>query len=134
VRVSCVGNVFFDVGNADFTITAGQPPPVLSSILPAAGTPLGGTPVALTGTGFASGATVLFDGIPAASVVWHGPTSISAETPAHAAGAVNVTVTNPDAQGSTLSSGYTYDPDAPDLPFADGFEDGALDGWSDSAP
>ena len=35
-------------------------------------------------------------------------TTITATTPAHAAGAVSVTVTNPDAQSGTLSSGFTY--------------------------
>ena len=35
-------------------------------------------------------------------------TSITATTPAHAAGAVNVVVTNTDAQSGTLTNGYTY--------------------------
>jgi hypothetical protein len=35
-------------------------------------------------------------------------TSITATTPAHAAGAVNVVVTNSDTQSGTLSNGYSY--------------------------
>jgi hypothetical protein len=35
-------------------------------------------------------------------------TQMTATTPAHAAGAVNVVVTNPDTQTGTLTSGYTY--------------------------
>ena len=35
-------------------------------------------------------------------------TSITATTPAHAAGAVSVVVTNTDAQTGTLTNGYTY--------------------------
>jgi biopolymer transport protein ExbB len=35
-------------------------------------------------------------------------TQIYATTPAHAAGAVDVTVTNPDTQSGTLTNGYTY--------------------------
>src|SRR4029077_16747530 len=35
-------------------------------------------------------------------------TSITATTPAHAAGAVDVVVTNTDAQGGTLTGGFTY--------------------------
>jgi len=35
-------------------------------------------------------------------------TSITATTPAHAAGAVNVVVTNTDAQSANLNNGYTY--------------------------
>ena len=35
-------------------------------------------------------------------------TSITATTPAHAAGAVSVVVTNTDAQSGTLANGFTY--------------------------
>jgi hypothetical protein len=35
-------------------------------------------------------------------------TQITAKTPAHAAGAVNVTVTNTDTTSGTLNNGYTY--------------------------
>jgi hypothetical protein len=134
VRVSCVGNVFFDVSNANFSIVPLGPPVDLASILPVAGSPFGGTPVTLTGTDFVSGATVTFDGVAATTVVFNGPTSLTATTPAHTAGAVDVLVTNPDTQSDTLTLAYTYDPNAPDLPFSDGFEDGLLDEWSDATP
>src|SRR4029077_17234158 len=45
---------------------------------------------------------------PATAVNVVGSTSITATTPAHAAGAVNVVVTNTDAQSGTLTNGYTY--------------------------
>ena len=35
-------------------------------------------------------------------------TTITATTAAHTAGAVNVMVTNTDAQSGTLTNGYTY--------------------------
>ena len=35
-------------------------------------------------------------------------TTITATTPAHAAGAVNVVVTNSDTQSGTLTQGFTY--------------------------
>jgi hypothetical protein len=41
-------------------------------------------------------------------VTWNSATSITAATPAQAAGTVSVTVTNPDAQSSTLNSAFTY--------------------------
>ena len=47
----------------------------------------------ITGTNFASGATVTFGGTAATSVVVVNGTTITATTPAHAAGAVTVTVT-----------------------------------------
>jgi len=131
VRVSCNGNVFFDIGNANFTIAAGAPPPNLISILPVAGSEWGGTVVTLAGSSFVNGATVSFDGTPATLVTFNDSTSIFATAPAHAVGAVDVAVENPDAQSDTLVASFTY---LPDLPFADGFETADLSRWSVSLP
>ena len=60
----------------------------------------------ITGTGFASGATRDL-GLPATDVTVVSDSSIVATTPAHAAGAADVVVTNPDGQSGTLASGYT---------------------------
>ncbi|MCI0342028.1 MAG: IPT/TIG domain-containing protein [Planctomycetales bacterium] len=84
------------------------PPPSLSSISPTSGPTSGGQTVTLTGTDFAAGATVLLGGNLATSVVVTGTTTITCTTPVGTAGAVNVTVTNTDAQNSTLTNGYTY--------------------------
>ena len=62
----------------------------------------------ITGTGFLTGATVTLGGTAATNVIVVGATSITATTPAHAAGAVNVVVTNTDTQTGTLNNGYTY--------------------------
>jgi len=85
-----------------------QPPPVPTSISPTSGTTAGGTPVTITGTGFLPGATVSFGGTSATGVSVANSTTITATTPAHAAGAVNVVVTNTDNQNGTLNNGYTY--------------------------
>src|SRR5207249_8393866 len=42
------------------------------------------------------------------NVVVVSATQITATTPAHAAGAVNVVVTNPDTQSGSLTNGFTY--------------------------
>ena len=68
----------------------------------------GGTPVTITGTGFLSGATVSLGGTAATGVTVVSSTSITATTGAHGAGAVNVVVTNTDAQSGTKTNGYTY--------------------------
>jgi hypothetical protein len=89
-------------------VTSGVPPVTVTSVSPNNGTAFGGTAVTVNGTGFVSGATVTFGGTAATSVVVVGPTQITATTPAHAAGAVNVVVTNVDTSSGTLTNGYTY--------------------------
>jgi len=82
--------------------------PTVTSITPNTGTANGGTAVTLTGTGFLAGATVSLGGTAATGVTVVNSTTITATTPAHAAGAVNVVVTNSDTQSGTLSNGYSY--------------------------
>lgn len=83
-------------------------PPFVSGVSPSSGSSGGGTAVTISGSGFMGGATVTFGGAAATSVNVASATSITATTPAHAAGAVNVTVLNPDGQSGVLTSGYTY--------------------------
>jgi len=61
-------------------------------------------------TGFWSSGTtrVTFDGLPGSYVYTSGGNYISCYVPAHAAGAVDVTVINPDGSSTTLPGGYTY--------------------------
>src|SRR5438067_4164814 len=86
----------------------GNPAPTVSAISPNSGTANGGTAVTITGTGFLAGATVTLGGTAATGVTVVNSTSITATTAAHAAGTVNVVVTNTDAQSGTLTNGYTY--------------------------
>ncbi|HMN19043.1 MAG TPA: DUF2341 domain-containing protein [Candidatus Moranbacteria bacterium] len=51
---------------------------------------------------------VTFDGLPASEVAVTSPTTITAKTPAHSAGSVDVQVTNPDGQSATLADAFTY--------------------------
>ena len=87
---------------------SGNPAPTVSGVSPTSGTTAGGTPVTITGTGFLAGATVSLGGTAATGVTVVSSTSIRAIAPAHAAGGVNVVVTNTDSQSGTLPSGYTY--------------------------
>jgi hypothetical protein len=77
-------------------------------VTPSSGKTTGGKNVTINGTGFQNGATVTFGGAAATNIVVVNSTKITAKTPAHAAGAVNVTVTNPDTTSATLVNGYTY--------------------------
>ena len=91
-----------------YTYTASNPAPTVSSITPNTGTANGGTGVTIAGSGFLVGATVAIGGTAATNAVVVSSTSITATTPAHAAGAVSVVVTNTDAQTGTLTNGYTF--------------------------
>jgi hypothetical protein len=83
------------------------PVPTVTNVSPNSGSTKGGTPVTITGTNFASGATVTFGGTAATNVVVVNSTKITATTPAHAAGAVTVTVTV-NGQSGSLVNGFTY--------------------------
>jgi hypothetical protein len=87
---------------------SGTPAPTVSRVSPTSGMTAGGTPVTITGTGFLAGATVAFGTTAATSVTVASSTTITVTTPAHAAGAVNVVVTNTDGQSGSLTNGYTY--------------------------
>jgi plastocyanin len=90
--------------------------PTLTGVSPGSATTAGGTAVTITGTGFAAGATVSFGSAAASSVSVASATSITATTPAGAAGAVEVTVRNADGLTGRLASGFTYTAPAPPPP------------------
>src|SRR6266567_1657042 len=79
-----------------------NPAPALTSMSPASGSSSGGTSVTLSGANFAIGATVTFGTAAAANVVVVNSNTLTATSPAHANGAVSVTVTNPDGQSSAI--------------------------------
>ena len=82
--------------------------PTLTSVSPNSGSTAGGTAVTITGTNFATGATVTFGTTAATNVVVVNSATVTATTPAGAAGAATVTVTNPLAQSGSLANGFTY--------------------------
>ena len=79
----------------------------ITAVSPATGSTFGGTAFTVTGTGFTSGATVLVGGTAATDVVVASPTSITAKTPAHVAGAGDVKVSVGAVNGS-LASAFTF--------------------------
>jgi hypothetical protein len=69
----------------------------------------GGTTVSITGTGFATGATVQFGSTPAPSVTVLSSTSLKAVTPPGSPGVVDVTVTTPDSTSPVVNADkFTY--------------------------
>ncbi|MDQ3171314.1 MAG: IPT/TIG domain-containing protein, partial [Acidobacteriota bacterium] len=87
--------------------TPGSPSPIaitVTAVSPSTGSTFGGTPITITGTGFASGATVLIGGAPALEVVVVSPTSITAKTPPHASGVGDVRVSFGSVNGNLTSA------------------------------
>lgn len=80
--------------------------PEIDEIAPATGGAAGNTIVTITGVNLGNVSAVTFGGTPGTSLA-PGPTSLTVHTPAHAAGAVDVVVTNPDGSDTALA-GYTY--------------------------
>ncbi|MHC4601155.1 MAG: IPT/TIG domain-containing protein, partial [Planctomycetota bacterium] len=101
-----------------------SPAPTVTSINPVNGPQAGSTSVTITGTGFhrtiANGgeadadATVTIGGAAATNVTVVNDTSITCDTPPHAAGDVDVVVTNPDAQAGTGVNLFHYN-EFPDI-------------------
>ena len=120
------GAVDLKVENADGTTATSAggftfedvPPPVITGVSPGSGSTTGGTAVAVAGTGFAQGATVLFGTSPAAvAAVVAG--KITCTAPAHGKGEVDVTVTNPDGQSSAAAGAFTYTEPGPRVDWCD---------------
>jgi hypothetical protein len=96
-------------------IGAFEPQVALTAISAPSGSAGGGTPITLTGSGFASGATVTFGTTAATNVTVVDTTTITAIIPAHAAGVVGVTVTTGGVT-KTLAAAYTYGAVSPVAP------------------
>jgi hypothetical protein len=97
-------------GPQTFTYVAA---PTLTSIAPNSGPVAGGTSVVLTGTGFTGATAVTFGTDAATSFTVNSDTSITATSPAHAAGPVTVTVTTPGGQSGPQTFTYVAGPLAP---------------------
>ncbi|MEO5820806.1 MAG: IPT/TIG domain-containing protein, partial [Vicinamibacteraceae bacterium] len=81
--------------------------PTVSSVAPPNGTTIGGTMVTVIGTNFAAGATVSIGGTPATNVAVQSATTLTADTPQHASGPADVSVTVGGRSGS-LAGAFTF--------------------------
>ena len=83
--------------------------PVIFAVSPSTGPQAGGTAVIITGTNLTGATQVLFGGTPATGVtVNQAGNQITAITPAHAGGAIDITVVTP-AGDDVLEMSFTYD-------------------------
>jgi uncharacterized repeat protein (TIGR01451 family) len=91
------------------TLTASGPA-ITAALSPNQGSDAGGTNVTITGSGFVNGGSlaVSFGGNAATAVSFVNSTTITCTTPLHAAGVVDVVLTNGDGQPTTATNGFTY--------------------------
>jgi RHS repeat-associated protein len=78
--------------------------PAVTAVAPVSGPVKGGTVVTITGSGFGGATAVMFGTTPAASFSAVSSTKITATSPAHAAGAVDVTVTTPGGGSAAVAA------------------------------
>jgi len=88
-------------------LAAAKPAPTVTSVTPSSGNIVGGTSVVIAGTNLTGASSVKFGTTAATNVVVNSATQIHATAPAHAAGAVSVTVTTGNGTSATNSL-YTY--------------------------
>ena len=69
-------------------------PPTVLSVTPNSGSTAGGQAITITGTNFTGASSVTFGGTAATAVVVVNATTITATTPAHAIGVVDIAVTS----------------------------------------
>jgi hypothetical protein len=83
--------------------------PAVTDISPKEGSTKGGEEVRFTGSGFVQESIVKFGTVPAAkSAVDLEKMTITAVTPEHAAGTVDVTVVNPGNQSAVVAGAFTF--------------------------
>lgn len=92
-----------------FLLTPISSAPNVTAITPSTGPRTGSTTVTITGTGFTGATAVSFGGTPATSFTVNSDSQITAVSPPHAAGTVDVTVTSPDGMSQiVLVDHFTY--------------------------
>jgi hypothetical protein len=110
VARDAAGNVEAPPGIADATTVIDSSSPLVDVLTPSSGPASGGTSVAVTGSGFESGAALTVGGTPATGVTVHDPTSITATFPVLTPGTLyDVAAANPSGCGDTLAKGWLAD-------------------------
>ena len=81
--------------------------PFIASVAPGQGTIVGGTPITISGAYFTGATSVTIGGAPATNMIVVSSTTITAVTPAHAAGSVSITITTP-SRTTTFQNAFSY--------------------------
>lgn len=95
--------------HAELWTPGGTAAPVIASVSPTSGPTNGFTSIMISGSNFTGATAVSFSGIPASGFTVDSDTQITAVSPAHAAGTVDVTVTTPGGTSAASSQDqFTY--------------------------
>jgi hypothetical protein len=109
VTVTTVGGTSATGAADQYTFVTPPSPPTVTNVNPASGPTTGGTSVVITGTNFSGVSAVNFGATAATTFTVDSANQITATAPAHAAGAVDVTVTAAGGTSSnTAADDYTY--------------------------
>ena len=108
----CPGDIDLDgavTGNDLGQLLGGWGPcaPFIASVAPVQGSIVGGTPITISGAYFTSATSVSIGGALATNLVVVSSTTITAVTPAYAAGSVSITITTP-SRATTLKNAFSY--------------------------
>jgi hypothetical protein len=98
-----------DGGNDGFIAMIGSVNPSLTTVTPSSGPTAGGTPVVITGTNFVLGTRVAFGGVAASSVTVSDTTRLTAVTPSHSAGTVEVSLTRPGQSSISSPGSFSFE-------------------------
>ncbi len=111
IKVEALGNVFFDISNANFTLTPADSCPAISDFNPKAGS--AGTVVTITGVNFTGVNAVTFsNSVPAASFIVNTATQITATVPAGAVGGP-ITLSKPGCGSLQTANNFSVCSGAP---------------------
>ncbi len=111
--VSATNSVAYFALNGSGSVAAAAPPPTVTGVAPSSGPTSGGTAITVSGTGFVAGqTTATIGGSALLNVTVVNATTLTATTPAGAAGAATIVVTVGLASG-TLAGGFTFVPPPP---------------------